>query len=69
MKKLKQENARIFKWKEMLESYTSTHNRKIKERARKGIPDSIRGFAWITLSQSQKYINGDKVQYFKELMT
>ena len=43
---MKQENARVFKWKEMLEEYPEKINPKLKKRARKGIPDSIRGYAW-----------------------
>ncbi len=46
MLKLKQENARVFKWKEMLEEYPEKLHPKLKLRARKGIPDSIRGYAW-----------------------
>lgn len=46
MLKLKQENARVFKWKEMLEDYPDKLHPKLKLRARKGIPDSIRGYAW-----------------------
>ena len=43
---MKQENARVFKWKEMLDAYPEKQTNKLKERARKGIPDSIRGYAW-----------------------
>jgi hypothetical protein len=43
---MKQENARVFKWKEMLDVYPEKKIIKLKTRARKGIPDSIRGFAW-----------------------
>ena len=43
---MKQENARIFKWKEMLEEFPDKKHPKLKSRARKGMPDSIRGYAW-----------------------
>ena len=43
---MKQENARVFKWKEMLDSYPDKTHSKLKSRARKGIPDSVRGYAW-----------------------
>ena len=45
---MKQENARIFKWKEMLENDPDKEKmgKMYKKRARKGIPDSIRGYAW-----------------------
>ncbi len=46
LKQMKQENARVFKWKEMLEEYPEKVHPKLKERCRKGIPDSIRGYAW-----------------------
>jgi hypothetical protein len=43
---MKQENARVFKWKEMLQVYPDKKDPKLKTRARKGIPDAIRGYAW-----------------------
>lgn len=46
IKKMKQENARVFKWKEMLEDYPEKKHPKLKDRARKGMPDAIRGYAW-----------------------
>lgn len=46
---MKKENARVFKWKEMLEEYPEKQHPKIKSRARKGIPDAIRGYAWQVL--------------------
>ncbi len=44
--KMKQENARVFKWKEMLEDFPEKRHTKLKVRARKGMPDSIRGYGW-----------------------
>ena len=46
IKTMKQQNARVFKWKEMLEQYPEKKNQKLKDRGRKGIPDSMRGYAW-----------------------
>ncbi len=43
---MKKENARVCKWKEMLEEYPEKKHPKLKSRARKGIPDAIRGYAW-----------------------
>jgi hypothetical protein len=43
---IKKENARVMKWKEMLEEYPEKKHPKLKTRARKGIPDAIRGYAW-----------------------
>lgn len=54
---MKQENARVFKWKEMLEEYPEKNSSKMKSRARKGIPDAIRGYAWQVLIQGQKYLH------------
>jgi hypothetical protein len=49
----------------MLDSYPEKKFPKLKTRARKGIPDSIRGFAWQILSQSNKAIGSlDKVKHF-----
>ena len=56
-------NARLEKWNYMLtnyEEFNKNHFGKLKERVRKGIPDSIRGYAW------QKIINLDEF-YKKEL--
>ena len=53
---LLQYNARLEKWNFMLSNYDDfykKHFAKLKERVRKGIPDSIRGYAW------QKIINLD----------
>ena len=49
----------------MLDVFPDKKSAKLKTRARKGIPDSIRGFAWQILSQSNKAIgNLDKVKHF-----
>ncbi len=65
---MKQENARVFKWKEMLENYPDKLHPKLKLRCRKGIPDCIRGYAWQILIQGDKVLGQDKSQYFKQLM-
>jgi hypothetical protein len=49
LKNMKTENSRVVKWKEMLEDYPEKKNSKLKSRARKGIPDAIRGYAWTIL--------------------
>ena len=65
---MKQENARVFKWKEMLEDFPEKINTKLKRRCRKGIPDSIRGYAWQILIQGQKHLSKEKSSYFKTLL-
>ncbi len=55
-KSMKQENARVFKWKEMLENYPDKVHPKLKLRCRKGIPDSIRGYAWQILIQGERVL-------------
>lgn len=77
---IKQENARVMKWKEMLEEYPEKKHPKLKSRARKGIPDAIRGYAWQILIQGPKYLDSavggkggpvggrDKIALFKALM-
>ena len=54
---MKKENARVFKWKEMLEEYPEKKNPKLKTRARKGIPDAMRGYAWQVLIQGAKHLD------------
>lgn len=70
----------MFKWKEMLEEYPDKKHPKLKSRARKGIPDAIRGYAWQILIQGPKYLDAasggkktvpggrDKAALFKALM-
>ena len=56
-------NARLEKWNYMLSNYDEFCKKnfnKLKERVRKGIPDSLRGYAW------QKIINLDEF-YKKDL--
>jgi len=56
-------NARLEKWNYMLnnyENFVKYHYKKLKKRVRKGIPDSLRGYAW------QKIINLDEF-YEKDL--
>lgn len=57
MKKMKQQNARVFKWKEMLDEYPDKKNVKLKSRARKGMPDAIRGFAWQLLISGSQHLD------------
>ncbi len=57
LKLMKIENARVFKWKEMLAEYPEKRNAKLKERARKGIPDGMRGYAWKILIDGSRYLN------------
>ncbi len=63
----------------MLEEYPEKKNGKLKSRARKGIPDAIRGYAWKILIQGPKHLGGqagakgseegkDKAAIFKKLM-
>ena len=79
LKLMKTENSRVFKWKEMLEDYPEKPNKKLKSRARKGIPDAIRGYAWTILIQGSKHLGAsvgassgeegkDKAAIFKGLM-
>ncbi|CAG9312753.1 unnamed protein product [Blepharisma stoltei] len=50
-------NSRIEKWQKMLtqwEKYTTSKEKILKNRCRKGIPDVIRGRAWYMMSNTQK---------------
>ena len=61
---LLQLNARLEKWNYMLSNYddfVKNHYSKLKERVRKGIPDSLRGYVW------QKILNVDEEFYKKDL--
>mmetsp|Transcript_8655 Transcript_8655/g.14671 ORF Transcript_8655/g.14671 Transcript_8655/m.14671 type:complete len:107 (+) Transcript_8655:732-1052(+) len=49
-KQFKQDNARVAKWKLMLEVYPIQVHKKMVSRGRKGIPDSFRGHAWCILT-------------------
>ena len=68
---MKQENARVAKWQEMLLKFPEP-DPKLKTRARKGIPDAIRGYAWRILIHGHNKTTSDKTaEYttqFKELM-
>ena len=61
---LLQLNARLEKWNYMLsnfDDFMKNHYSKLKERVRKGIPDSLRGYVW------QKILNVDEEFYKKDL--
>ena len=61
---LLQLNARLEKWNYMLsnfDDFVKNHYSKLKERVRKGIPDSLRGYVW------QKILNVDVEFYKKDL--
>ena len=75
LKVMKQENARVFKWKEMLHAYPEKKDPKLKTRTRKGIPEAIRGYAWRILIQGTYSLDKggsiggrDKATMFKDLM-
>ena len=51
-------NARIEKWKYMIDHYEEFSTKKIKtlkSRTRKGIPDSLRGYVWQLFAEKKKY--------------
>ena len=58
-------NARTEKWRYMLEHidvYKGKKKNKLKERTRKGIPDSLRGYIWQLFSKMDKYYMKDLFQ-------
>lgn len=69
-KTLKQQNARIFKWKEMLETDPDKEKMEklYKRRSRKGIPDSLRGYAWKIMIKGRQFLEKDPIEYYKELL-
>ena len=51
-------NARLEKWNTMIkdfDSYLKNNSAKLKERTRKGIPDSLRAFVWQKFAEYDKY--------------
>ena len=57
-KDLLQINARIEKWNYMLQHYKEFSTKKrdiLKSRTRKGIPDSLRAYAWQLFADKEKY--------------
>ena len=57
-KELLKLNARIEKWNDMIEHfniYLTSKFSKLKERTRKGIPDSLRGYIWQKFAEIDKY--------------
>ena len=67
------ENARLEKWNKMLgnfqEYYKNNYN-KLKERTRKGIPDSLRGLIWQLYANVSKYRNNqDFTEVYNNLST
>ena len=62
-------NSRTEKWIYMLEHYDTFSTKKfnkLKERARKGIPDSLRSNVWQLFAEKQKYYKKDIFQKFSE---
>jgi hypothetical protein len=52
--KIKKERERHEKWLSMFENWENVGRKKLKRRCRKGIPDSVRGDAWMRLSGAKK---------------
>lgn len=70
-KNLLQENARIEKWLLMFkdfETYKMQNPSKVKKRIRNGIPDSLRGIAWMKLMKIKEIKEQFKENYYKELV-
>ena len=62
-KRILRENARAEKWNKMLsnfDDYYKNNFEKLKERTRKGIPDSLRGLIWQIFADINKYRNDEK---------
>ena len=71
------DRRRCQKWFDMLDSIKSgakIDRKKLKSRARKGIPDSMRGLAWPILSNSDdvvpvEHYDGGKQQWVRALLS
>ena len=63
-------NARTEKWRYMLEHFDVYKNRKkktLKNRTRKGIPDSLRSQIWQLFGEIDKYIKKDEFENLEKL--
>ena len=61
-----QQNLRILKWTEMLDNfdvYKTIKFSKLKERTRKGIPEAMRGLAWINIADIKNFKKGKENLY------
>jgi hypothetical protein len=66
-----QQNLRILKWTEMLDNfeyYKTIKYSKLKERVRKGIPEGMRGLAWIKIAGLKEFKAG-KENIYKTLLS
>jgi Tfp pilus tip-associated adhesin PilY1 len=64
-KRILRENARLEKWNKMLSNFEEFYKNKfnkLKERTRKGVPDSLRGLIWQVLADINVYRNDEKNQ-------
>jgi len=52
--KIKKEDERREKWESMFRTWERVRQKKLKSRCRKGIPDDVRGEAWMRLSDASK---------------
>ena len=63
-------NARMEKWNYMIENYqefiTKKFN-KLKERTRKGVPDSLRSYVWQLFAEKDKYYEKDIFQKLESI--
>ena len=62
-------NARIEKWDYMLNNFNEFKNNrfyKLKSRTRKGIPDSLRGYAWQKISGVDKFYKKNLYQQLEK---
>ena len=64
---MKQLNARIEKWREMLKGDLHSDPTLLKKRVRKGIPCCIRSLVWPRLINIEKYKSSQKINYKKLL--
>lgn len=55
------------KWTRMLLTFPLKKHSKIVERARKGIPSSIRGEVWFKLSRAQELANKEGLNLYEEI--
>ena len=56
---LLQINARLEKWNVMIQNYEEFSTKKyskLKQRTRKGVPDSLRSFIWQKFAEKEKYV-------------
>lgn len=64
---MRKTNERLAKWTVMLKNDLEVNHKLLKRRCRKGIPDAVRGRAWMIMSGAQRLKDASEPGLFQEL--